>query len=108
MPIIIENKLLNAGDLIYLKRALPKYLEFKEGDPLYLARITGKNGQSNAVKWELNNEEYSISALTYEIFKDNHPDKRFLGGVNGNLHWVNEDGVCLYELAQNFQLNPKD
>lgn len=102
MKIIIENKLLNEGDRIYLKRALPAFIKFEKGNPLFSATITGKLGQSNSIKWDFDNNEYAISALTWSIFKEKNPDKKDPGGVNGNWHWVNEKGKSLWEIAEDF------
>ena len=100
MKILIENNLVQKGDKIFLRNGLPSHLEFEEGNPIFQAEITGKLGQSNAVKWEKDGEEYSISALAWTIFKNTHPDKKDPGGVNGNWHWVNEAGKSLWEVAE--------
>ncbi|MBN2428763.1 MAG: hypothetical protein JXK94_10540 [Deltaproteobacteria bacterium] len=105
MKILIENHLVEKGDRIFLKNYLPAHLEFEEGNPIFLAEITGKLGQSNAVKWTVDDEEYSISALAWRIFKDTHPDKKDPGGVNGNAHWVNSDGKSLWEIAEEYLEN---
>ena len=100
MKILIENHLVHEGDKIFLKNALPSHLRYTEDNPIFKAEITGKLGQSNAVKWAFDGEEYSISALAWKIFKDNHPDKKDPGGVNGNWHWVNEAGRPLWDVAE--------
>lgn len=102
MKILIENNLVRAGDQISLKKALPAHVQYEEGNPLFRAVITGKLGQSNAVKWDKDGEEYSISALAWKIFKDLHPDKKDPGGVNGSWHWVNNSGESLWEVAEEF------
>jgi len=102
MKILIEKHLVQEGDRIYLKNGLPSHLEYEEGNPSFVAEITGKLGQSNAVKWAKDGEEYSISALTWKIFKDTHPDKKDPGGVNGNWHWVNNEGKPLWEIAEEY------
>ena len=102
MKILLENKLIKEGDKIYLKNDLPNYLQYKESDPMFIATITGKMGQSNAVLWEKDGKEYSISALTWKIFKETHPEKKDPGGINGNWHWVNEEGENLWNIAQEF------
>ena len=102
MKILIENKLLKEGDKIYLKNALPKFMKFEKDNPYYSATITGKLGQSNAIKWDYDNNEYAISALTWIQFKENHPEKKDPGGVNGNWHWVNDRGKSLWEIAEIF------
>jgi hypothetical protein len=102
MKILIENKLVQEGDVIYLKNGLPSHLEYKEDDPTFRATITGKLGQSNAVLWEKDGKEYSISALAWKIFKDSHPDKKDPGGVNGNWHWVNSKNKPLWDIAEEF------
>jgi len=102
MKILIENNLVQESDQIFLKNALPSHLQFEGSNPVFQAEITGKLGQSNAVKWAKNGEEYSISALAWKIFKDSHPDKKDPGGVNGNWHWVNEAGKPLWEVAEEY------
>ena len=69
---------------------------------MFVATITGKLGQSNAVLWKNDNNEYSISALAWKIFKDSHPDKKDPGGVNGNWHWVNAEEKPLWEVAEEY------
>lgn len=102
MKILIENNLVQEGDIIYLKNGLPSYLQYEENNPVFKATITGKLGQSNAVLWENDGNEYSISALAWKIFKDLHPDKKDPGGVNGNWHWVNSEGKSLWEVAEEY------
>lgn len=102
MRILIENKLLKEGDKIFLKYALPRFMTFEKENLIYSATITGKLGQSNSIRWDFDNNEYAISALTWMIFKDNNPDKKDPGGVNGNWHWVNEKGVNLWQMAEEF------
>lgn len=102
MRIIIENHLLKEGDKIFLKNALPNHMKYEKNNPEFSATITGKLGQSNAIRWDKDNQEYSISALTWRLFKDKHPDKKDPGGVNGNSHWVNEKGVSLWEIAEKY------
>lgn len=100
MRFLIENQIIKAGDKIYLKNALPSWITFDENDATYSATITGKLGQSDAVCWDKDSDEYAISALTWQIFKDKHPTKKDPGGVNGNWHWVNAQGTPLWTLAK--------
>lgn len=102
MRILIENKLLKEGDKIFLKNGLPKFIKFEKDNPKFTATITGKLGQSNSIKWDFDNSEYAISALTWTLFKENHPEKKDPGGVNGNWHWVSEKGKNLWEIAEDF------
>lgn len=104
MRVLIENGLVKQGDLIFLKNALPPYVQahYNEQDPTFQAVITGKLGQSDGVLWKKDNAEYSISALAWKIFKNLHPDNKDPGGVNGNWHWVNENGKPLWEIAEEF------
>ena len=102
MKILIENKIMKEGDRILLKNALPSYMKYEKRYPEYSATITGKLGQSNAIRWDKDDQEYSISALTWSLFKDKHPEKKDPGGVNGNWHWVNKSGTSLWQLAENF------
>lgn len=102
MKILIDNNILKEGDKIYLKNALPAFVNFEEGNSEYSATITGKKGQSNSTRWDYDNNEYAISRLTWQIFKDKHPEKQNPGGVNGNWHWVDKNGIALWTLAKKF------
>ena len=102
MKILIENHLVHEGDGIFLKNGLPSHIKYDEGDPTFRATITGKRGQSNAVKWEKDGEEYSISFLTWKIFKNLHPENKDPGGVNGNWHWVNAAEKPLWNVAEEY------
>jgi len=102
MRILIENNLVNVGDHIYLKNALPSYVNYEEGNPKFSATITGKLGQSNAILWDFDSQEYSISALTWQLFKAMHPENKDPGGVNGTAHWATEAGKSLWGIAEEF------
>lgn len=102
MKILLENKLVQEGDKLSLKNGLPSWLAYDENDPTFKATITGKQGQSNAIVWEKDGNEYAVSALAWKIFKDLHPENKNPGGVNGNWHWVNAEGKPLWEVAEEF------
>jgi hypothetical protein len=102
MRLLVENGLVQPEQRIYLKHALPTHIVYDELDPTCHARITGKLGQSNAVRWEKDSQEYAISNLTWRIFKDLHPDNANPGGVTGAWHWVDENGEPLYAIAEKF------
>ncbi len=102
MNILIENHLVQEGDVIFLKNRLPPHIRYDEEDPTFKATITGKLGQSNAVKWEKDQKEYSISALTLQIFKNRHPENKARGAINGNAHWMNGDGKSLWQVAEEY------
>jgi hypothetical protein len=57
---------------------LPTWVKFSGENPTFQATMTGKTGQSNAVKWD--GQEYSISNLTWRIFTNLHPQKKEYGG----------------------------
>jgi len=99
MTYLLDRELLKAGDRIFLKNDT-RHLKYDDADPTFHATITGKRGQSNAVKWDKDGLEYSISGLTWRIFQQTHPEGKDPGGVNGNWHWVNEAGSPLWQLAQ--------
>ncbi len=99
MKYLIQSGLLKPGQKIYLKNDLPNYLCYDSENLIYHATVTGKVGQSNSVLWDFDSKEYSISNLTWQIFWDNHPDKKVPGGVNGNVHWVTEEGINLWSLS---------
>lgn len=73
-----------------------------ENDPTYHAVITGKLGQSDAVRWEKDGQEYSVTGLTRLIFQDLHPQNKPPSPTSGNDHWTDGAGVPLYELAKRF------
>ena len=102
MRVLIENGLVRPGDRIYLKNGLPTYMEYNPNDPIYHAAITGKIGQQNAVRWEKDDAEYSISGLTWSIFRDLHPERQNPSGVTGAWHWTNESGMSLWALAEDY------
>lgn len=102
MKILIENNLVKAEDQLTLEYGLPSHITFDRGEPTFKATITGKLGQSDAVRWEKDGQEYSISALTWMIFKELHPEKKNPGGVNGNWHWVHSSGKTLWQIAESY------
>jgi hypothetical protein len=102
MQVILENGLLKAGDRIYLRNALPTWVSFSDKNPQFRASITGKTGQSNTVKWDNDDQEYSISNLTWRIFTELHPEKKEYGGLSGAWHWVDEKGRPLSQIADEF------
>jgi hypothetical protein len=107
MRVLVDNKLVNAGDVIFLKNGLPSWVHYVDGDPTFQATITGKLGQKDAVQWKKDGLEYSISALAWIIFKDLHPEHKDPGGVNGNWHWVNSEGRPLWNIAEEFLAKPE-
>ena len=102
MKILVEKDLIHQGDEIFLKNDLPPHVEYEEGNPVFHGTITGKLGQSDAVRWGNDGKEYSISNLTWLIFKDLHPEQKDPGGLNGNWHWVNSDDKPLWTLAEEY------
>ena len=102
MPTLINNGLLKEGVRIYLKSRLPWYMEYDENDPTYHAVVTGKLGQSDAVRWEADGREYSVTGLTKKIFQDLHPEQKSPSPTSGTDHWTDREGVSLYELAKRF------
>ena len=100
MKFLVENGLVHVDDKIYLKHGLPEFVSFVDDDPYFTATITGKIGQSDAIRWDFDGQEYAISALTWKIFTEKHPEKAKPGSVNGNWHWVNKEGQQLWQLAK--------
>ncbi len=100
--IILDNQLVAPGTELRMKASLPTWVNYIEGDTRFILTITGKSGQSNFVKWAHDGNEYSISNITWRLFKDLHPEKKDPGGVNGNLHWVNKEGRSLYDIAEEY------
>ncbi|NDK37331.1 hypothetical protein DT603_00530 [Pseudoxanthomonas gei] len=108
MKILLDNALVAEGQKLSLKNALPTWIKYEDANPVFHATITGKRGQSNAVLWEKDGQEYAVSALAWKIFKESHPDNTDPGGVNGNWHWVREDGKSLWEVAESFLAQEAD
>jgi hypothetical protein len=102
LPLLLEHDIIKKDDRIFLSNGLPAYMTYDADDLTFHATITGKLGQSNSVRWDMDGQEYSISSLTWQIFKSHHPEGKDPGGVNGNWHWVNESGVSLWSLAEEF------
>lgn len=100
--ILLDNGLIKEGDRVFLKSYLPSHVQFNEGDSTFSGVITGKRGQSNAILWDKDKKEYSISLLAWMIFRDLHPNKKDPGGVNGSAHWVRKDGKSLWDIAEDF------
>jgi len=107
MRLLIENHLVNAGDVIYLKNRLPSWVHYVEDDPTFQAIITGKLGQQDAVQWKKDGLEYSVSALGAKIFKELHPENEDQRSVNGTVNWVNSRGQSLGDLAEQFLAKPQ-
>ena len=101
MKILIESGLVREGQRIFLKNDLPSHLQYDADDARFHATITGKLGQSNSVLWEEDGQEYSISNLVWKFFRDTHPDNKNPGGINGNWHFMTEDGKTLWALSFN-------
>jgi hypothetical protein len=93
MRILIERGLLKQGDKIFLKNALPQYLKQLQNDqdPRFQAEITGKLGQSDSVRWNHDGGEYSISNLTWKVFKDLHESPRVLRRLLNLRNWSHDE-----------------
>lgn len=102
MKILLDNGLVAAGDELRLMNQLPSWLKYDPEDPIFRAVVTGKRGQSDAIRWAKDDQEYAVSALAWQLFKDLHPEKRNPGGVNGTVHWVRADGKSLWSIAEDF------
>jgi hypothetical protein len=102
MKILLDNGLVEPGEQLRLMHQLPSWVKYNANDPTFKATITGKCGQSDAVVWAKDGNEYAISALAWKIFKELHPEQRNPGGVNGNWHWVRADGKPLWTVAEDF------
>ncbi len=98
--ILLENGAVQAEEEIRLKSALPSHVNYDQNDDTFKAFITGKTGQSNGIRWAKDGKEYSISKLTWCIFKDLHPEQEPVKSVNGTAHWVNFKGESLWSMAK--------
>ena len=98
ITILLDNHLVQEGEVIFfLKDALPDSIKYDKEDPRFRATITGKRGQSDAVKWEKDGEEYSITGVTRKILKDLRPEKDppFQWKlVLGEYRWKTISGNC--------------
>lgn len=100
MQILLDSGLVKGGERVYLKNGLPTHVKFRESDPTFSGVLTGKRGQSNAIVWDKDQKEYSISYLAWQIFRDLHPERKDPGGVNGSWHWVFQNGKSLWATAE--------
>ena len=100
--ILLDNKLIHEGQSISLRNGLPKYVQYDEKNEIFQATLTTNYGNGKGVIWAKDGKEYSISTLTWQIFKDMHPENKDPGGINGNIHWVTDDGTCLFDVADDF------
>lgn len=99
ITILLDNHLVQEGEVIFfLKSELPDSIKYDKEDPTFRATITGKRGQSDAVKWEKDGKEYSITGVTRKILKDLRPEKN--PHFNGSWYWVNADGKPLAAIAE--------
>ena len=105
MNILIDNNLIQEGDVIFLKNRLPSHVRYDEEDPTFRATITGKLGQSDAVKWEKDGKEYSVTALTQQIFKALHPENKGPSSLNGTEYWVNTAEKSLRDFEGDWLMN---
>lgn len=100
IKLLVESGRIKADEKIYLGRFLPAYLQpASRTDTRYIAEITGKLGKNNAVRWQYDGNEYSISYLTHLIFQTYHPTNQHPGAIQGGLYWITEEGRPLAELA---------
>ena len=108
MRILIQNGLVAIGETIYLKKGLPPYVQghYKENDPMFQAKITGKLGRSDAVQWMKDGSEYSITSLASKVFKHFEPNQKDPPSLNGSLYWTKSDGRSLAEIAADFLAKP--
>jgi hypothetical protein len=98
LRVLLENQALKAGDPIFLKVGLPSHIQYQEGNPMFQATITGKLGRSDAIRWEHDGKEYSLSALASRVFKDLDPEHNEPAPLNGSTKWVNSSGITLWDL----------
>ncbi len=102
---LLEKGYLKSGDIVTLiKDKLPLILqeEFdKMPNKFYKAEITGKSGKANNLKWLYDNNEYSISNLTHHIFSELHPEHQPPSALAGPDYWTYNNGITLYEWANN-------
>lgn len=104
LKVLLESDKLKKGDIIYLKSEIPAYLRpyfdnSSKPENYFQAEITGKLGKTNAVKWLFDQNEYSISNLTSNIFIEIHPEKTHPGPIAGGSYWVTSEGKNLYNWA---------
>lgn len=80
--VLVDNGVLEAGDELLFNEALfgedwmPDEAEerWNPDDGLWRAVVTGKEGQSNNVRWCHDDEEYSFTGLTRAILQDLYDD----------------------------------
>lgn len=103
LRVLLDNGLVRPDQPIFLRRSLPPHVEAERQGPedsRFKAYITGNANRNAAIRWEHDGKEYSISRLTWQLFKDLHPERKDPGGINGNVYWETEDGRSLWEIAE--------
>jgi hypothetical protein len=103
LKLLLDAGVVHPDQPIFLRRYLPPYVEAaRQGpeDSRFKAYITGKANRNAAIRWEHDGQEYSITLLTWRLFKDLHPERMDPGGINGNHYWETEDGRSLWEIGE--------
>ncbi len=108
MQVLLDNGLIKGGEHVFLNCSLPSYVKFRKDDPTFSGVLTGKRGQSNAIKWDKDQNEYSISTLAWKIFRDLHPENKDPGGINGSAHWALKDGKSFWRMAEDLLAKQQD
>lgn len=98
---LLKHGLLKPGDRLVLNRNLPDYLSDREPGPWCRATVTDHDSNREFMRWDEDGKTYAISNLTWNIFRDAHPEREDPGAVNGNVYWELEGtGQSLWEIAE--------
>jgi hypothetical protein len=103
LPVLIENGILEEGDVVYFNaERVPDEAdrEYNQDDDFWEAEFTGKKGRSNNFRWERDGKEYSATGLAKEIIKQLTGSEPPLNGYAYLIHPEFEDRT-LQDLRNN-------
>lgn len=87
LNLLLDEEVLNRTDvLVFNESLLPSEADrpYDADDDFWRAEVTGQRGQSNALRWLFNDEEYSFSGLAQTILED---ASDWQGPVSGPEFW---------------------
>ncbi len=99
---VLLNDILAEGDIVVFNKEQTRFdinTESENAD-IFKAKVTGKTGQSNNIRWLYDGEEYSFTALTKAVVKELTGEEP--NSVNGYNYWKPEGhSQTLSELRNN-------
>lgn len=91
LNLLLDEEILTPTDvLIFNESMLPAEADrpYDSDEDYWRAEVTGQRGQSNAIRWLSNDEEYSFSGLAQAILED---VSDWRGAVSGPDYWRHPD-----------------